>query len=756
MPFDLALDSVHALVTGASGGIGIVTTQAFLDNGALVTAHYNSNPDSLKEIKHDRLAALKADVRDESQVDKLFVDAKERLGKAVEVLVVNHAYVGLTDYPIASMPLSEWNKTIGINLTGAFIMVKAFLKQLKYVEEKNRHKIAVVFVGSTAGLIGEAGHADYASTKSALMNGFTLSLKNEIVKIAPLARVNVVAPGWVRTPAVASALANPTIVYNSIATVPLRKFALPSDIANQILFLASSSASGHVTGQVVMPIHPLPHPATIIPLRFVCPKVSKQTKERSMSTIVESRLRPEGTITVQCPHCKSLLDFSTPVSQSKPFRIRCSNKPCGRIFDPPTFNPYDTSSGSQSGAGSSSAGTGQVGKEKKGRKIGSNERPLESRYYDILGVGVTADADEIKKAYRRLAIKLHPDKNRDDPDAEEKFKEVAIAYQVLSDPALRKKYNEFGSKGNEPAEGFVDPEELFGTLFGGEKFNDIIGQISIGRSMKEALQAADAETGEENDDPSTPRMVYDSKSGKMVIPPEEKARLDKLKKEKDALADKERKERVDKLVVNLEKKLAIFVEGVQGSGAGRPEDMGRAEKEVGESFKTICSLEAEELVLESYGHELLQAVGSTYSARGRQYNASTGSFGGVIGWFHGAKSGMDTISDSISLVRAGLHLKNVFEKLQAAEKLGLTPEQMKALEEEAAAEGLKTLWKSAKMEVESVIRETCDRILSQPEVSREKLRLRAVGLELMGAAYQSVKKEGDSLEEQIKAAETKP
>ena len=57
---------------------------------------------------------------------------------------------------------------------------------------------------------------------------------------------------------------------------------------------------------------------------------------------------------------------------------------------------------------------------------------------------------------------------------------------------------------------------------------------------------------------------------------------------------------------------------------------------------------------------------------------------------------------------------------------------MKALEEEAALEGLKTLWKSAKLEVESVIRETCDRLLGDPKVSKEKLRLRAVALELMG------------------------
>jgi hypothetical protein len=100
----------------------------------------------------------------------------------------------------------------------------------------------------------------------------------------------------------------------------------------------------------------------------------------------------------------------------------------------------------------------------------------------------------------------------------------------------------------------------------------------------------------------------------------------------------------------------------------------------------------------------------------------------------------------------------VFQKLQDAEKLGLSPEQMKALEEEAAMEGLKTLWKSAKLEVESVIRETCDRLLGDPKVSKEKLRLRAVALELMGEAYMSVKKEVDPasvLGEEFVKVETK-
>ena len=93
----------------------------------------------------------------------------------------------------------------------------------------------------------------------------------------------------------------------------------------------------------------------------------------------------------------------------------------------------------------------------------------------------------------RLAIKHHPDKNRDDPHAEERFKEIAIAYQTLSDPELRRKYNEFGSKESAPEGGFVDPEEIFGTIFGGERFLPIIGHISLAKDMKAALQEEEGE-----------------------------------------------------------------------------------------------------------------------------------------------------------------------------------------------------------------------------------------------------------------------
>lgn len=94
-------------------------------------------------------------------------------------------------------------------------------------------------------------------------------------------------------------------------------------------------------------------------------------------------------------------------------------------------------------------------------------------YYDILGVSKTADAAEIKSAYRKLAIKYHPDKNPDNKDAEEMFKEAAEAYEILSNPEKRQRYDQFGHAGNS-ASGFggggMNMDDIFsqfGDIFGG-------------------------------------------------------------------------------------------------------------------------------------------------------------------------------------------------------------------------------------------------------------------------------------------------
>jgi 3-oxoacyl-[acyl-carrier protein] reductase len=109
---------------------------------------------------------------------------------------------------------------------------------------------SLVLVGSTAGIFGEAGHADYSSAKSAILHGLLLSLKNEVVRAAPRARVNAVAPGWTQSRMTREAL-DEERVHQITRTMPLRKVANPEDVARQVVALASDEISGHVTGQIV-------------------------------------------------------------------------------------------------------------------------------------------------------------------------------------------------------------------------------------------------------------------------------------------------------------------------------------------------------------------------------------------------------------------------------------------------------------------------------------------------------------------------
>jgi 3-oxoacyl-[acyl-carrier protein] reductase len=234
------------VITGASGGIGAACARAFTAEGARVLVHYYRGAERAAAVAAEIGGApiSQADLTVETDVDRLFATAREELG-SVDVCAAVAGVWPAEDLPVWELPLERWEETLRQNLTATFLTARGFLREVARTGQGS-----LVLVGSTAGRFGEAGHADYAAAKSALQGGFLLSLKNEVTRVAPLARVNAVAPGWTESPMTRGHV-DADAVRRISRTMALRKVAQPEDIAAQVVVLSSDLLSGHISGEVV-------------------------------------------------------------------------------------------------------------------------------------------------------------------------------------------------------------------------------------------------------------------------------------------------------------------------------------------------------------------------------------------------------------------------------------------------------------------------------------------------------------------------
>jgi 3-oxoacyl-[acyl-carrier protein] reductase len=225
------------LVTGGSGGIGAACVRLFTAEGAHVVVHYNTGRERAEAA--GGAAVVQADLTVEPEVERMFAQAGE--------LDVCAAVAGVwppEDVPVWELTLERFRATVEANLTATFLTARGFLRGLGDREG------SLVLVGSTAGIFGEHGHADYAAAKSAILGGLLLSLKNEVVRRNPRVRVNAVAPGWTVSPMTRDTLDDATLA-RVTRTMALPKAATVEEVAAQVVALASPAISGHVTGQVV-------------------------------------------------------------------------------------------------------------------------------------------------------------------------------------------------------------------------------------------------------------------------------------------------------------------------------------------------------------------------------------------------------------------------------------------------------------------------------------------------------------------------
>ncbi len=240
------------LITGASGGIGAGIARAFAAEGAKLVLHYHRRKAPAEALQRELPVAtspVQADLTQEEQVKTLFARARRRFGR-VDVLIANAGIWVERDVPLHRMSLAQWRRSLETDLTSVFLCCREFFKLVKRQRRGN-----AVLVGSTAGVFGEPGHADYATAKSALAYGLTRTLKNEIGRLAPPTpeypggRVNCVCPGWTLTPMAAKFIRDARRVRRATATMALPRIARVEDVANAIVYLASDKLARHITGQ---------------------------------------------------------------------------------------------------------------------------------------------------------------------------------------------------------------------------------------------------------------------------------------------------------------------------------------------------------------------------------------------------------------------------------------------------------------------------------------------------------------------------
>ncbi|WP_448378600.1 3-oxoacyl-ACP reductase FabG [Fervidobacterium sp.] len=228
------LNGKVAIVTGASGGIGKAITKEFIEEGCIVVGfNYTSSAENINaQFYHEYIL----DITDRNAVEGAVKDVVLKFGR-IDILINN---AGITkDNLVYRMTYEEWDSVINTNLTGAFNMVKATIREIV------KNEGVIINISSVVGLEGNIGQANYAASKAGLI-GLTKSLAKEFGR--KNVRVNAIAPGFIETPMTEKLPEE--IKKTALEKISMRRFGKPEEVAKLVKFLVIDGT--YINGQVII------------------------------------------------------------------------------------------------------------------------------------------------------------------------------------------------------------------------------------------------------------------------------------------------------------------------------------------------------------------------------------------------------------------------------------------------------------------------------------------------------------------------
>ena len=233
------LKNKNIIVTGASGGIGNSIVEKLNLSGANILAT-GTREEKLKELKEkfNNIKTLKFDISNHEKIEEFVENATNELGGNLDCIVNN---AGITkDNLTIRMNMEEWSKVIDINLTSTFLMSKYSIKKML----KNKSG-KIINITSVVGHTGNVGQANYTASKAGIV-AMSKSLAIEYAK--KNINVNCISPGFIST-AMTDKI-DEKFKESIISKIPASRLGKPEDVANAVVFLASS-ASDYINGETI-------------------------------------------------------------------------------------------------------------------------------------------------------------------------------------------------------------------------------------------------------------------------------------------------------------------------------------------------------------------------------------------------------------------------------------------------------------------------------------------------------------------------